>query len=133
MASCGTSEAFFQINQKKLKYLLTTTAPCAIITLVESRDSQLRVCWNRQTGTFEGRVSLTYGFKSRHSHQKDKSQKWLYKAVSGVFFFLPQTCLFWIFPIFFRLCLKMSDFKPFSRCSPIGKLKFFRFFKRFFR
>ena len=29
----------------------------------------MRVCWNRQTGTFEGRVSLTYGFKSRHSHQ----------------------------------------------------------------
>ena len=28
----------------------------------------MRVCWNRQTGTFEGRVSLTYGFKSRHSH-----------------------------------------------------------------
>ena len=30
----------------------------------------MRVCWNRQTGTFEGRVSLAYGFKSRHSHQK---------------------------------------------------------------
>ena len=29
----------------------------------------MRVCWNRQTGTFEGRVSLTDGFKSRHSHQ----------------------------------------------------------------
>ncbi len=28
----------------------------------------MRVCWNRQTGTFEGRVSLTYEFKSRHSH-----------------------------------------------------------------
>ena len=27
-----------------------------------------RVCWNWQTGTFEGRVSMTYGFKSRHSH-----------------------------------------------------------------
>ena len=25
----------------------------------------MRVCWNRQTGTFEGRVSLTYGFKSK--------------------------------------------------------------------
>ena len=31
----------------------------------------MRVCWNRQTGTFEGRVSLTYGFKSRHSHHKN--------------------------------------------------------------
>ena len=29
----------------------------------------MRVCWNRQTGTFEGRVSSTYGFKSHHSHQ----------------------------------------------------------------
>ena len=29
-----------------------------------------RVCWNWQTGTFEGRVSLAYGFKSRHSHHK---------------------------------------------------------------
>ena len=28
----------------------------------------MRVCWNWQTGTFEGRVSLAYGFKSRHSH-----------------------------------------------------------------
>ena len=28
----------------------------------------MRVCWNRQTGTFEGRVSMTYEFKSRHSH-----------------------------------------------------------------
>ena len=33
----------------------------------------LRVCWNWQTGTFEGRVSLAYGFKSRHSHQNRKS------------------------------------------------------------
>ena len=33
----------------------------------------MRVCWNRQTGTFEGRVSLTYGFESRHSHQKDRT------------------------------------------------------------
>ena len=32
----------------------------------------MRVCWNRQTGTFEGRVSSTYGFKSRHSHQTKK-------------------------------------------------------------
>ena len=33
----------------------------------------MRVCWNRQTGTFEGRVSMTYEFKSRHSHQNQKS------------------------------------------------------------
>ena len=30
----------------------------------------MRACWNWQTGTFEGRVSLTYGFKSRRSHLK---------------------------------------------------------------
>ena len=35
----------------------------------------MRVCWNWQTGTFEGRVSSTYGFKSRHSHFK--VQRWL--------------------------------------------------------
>ena len=33
-----------------------------IITLVGGE------CWNRQTGTVEVRVSLTYGFKSRFSH-----------------------------------------------------------------
>ena len=29
----------------------------------------MRECWNRQTGTFEVRVSLTCGFKSHLSHQ----------------------------------------------------------------
>ena len=28
----------------------------------------MRACWNWQTGTFEGRVSTTYGFKSHCSH-----------------------------------------------------------------
>ena len=28
----------------------------------------MRECWNWQTGTFEGRVSMTYGFKSRLAH-----------------------------------------------------------------
>ena len=28
----------------------------------------MRVCWNRQTGTFEVRVSMTCGFKSHRSH-----------------------------------------------------------------
>ena len=44
--------------------VLTFAKNNAIIRLFD-----MRVCWNRQTGTFEGRVSLTYGFKSRHSHQ----------------------------------------------------------------
>ena len=29
----------------------------------------MRECWNWQTGTFEVRVSTTYGFKSRLAHQ----------------------------------------------------------------
>ena len=29
----------------------------------------MRECWNWQTGTFEGRVSMTYEFKSRLAHQ----------------------------------------------------------------
>ena len=29
----------------------------------------LRECWNWQTGTFEVRVPLAYGFKSRLAHQ----------------------------------------------------------------
>ena len=45
--------------------------------------SYLRVCWNRQTGTFEGRVSLTYGFKSHYSHQ-NTVRKWRNKAVCGL-------------------------------------------------
>ena len=49
---------------------MTTTFAGAIIARLD-----LRVCWNRQTGTFEGRVSMTYGFKSRHSHQKQGRQK----------------------------------------------------------
>ena len=28
----------------------------------------MRECWNWQTGTFEVRVSTTYGFKSRLAH-----------------------------------------------------------------
>ncbi len=46
--------------------VLTFAKNNAIIRLFD-----MRVCWNRQTGTFEGRVSLTYGFKSRHSHHKN--------------------------------------------------------------
>lgn len=32
----------------------------------------MRKCWNRQTGTFEVRVSMTCGFKSHLPHQKEK-------------------------------------------------------------
>ena len=34
-----------------------------------NRSENMRECWNRQTGTFEVRVSLTCGFKSHLSHQ----------------------------------------------------------------
>ena len=30
----------------------------------------MRKCWNRQTGTFEVRVSMTCGFKSHLPHHK---------------------------------------------------------------
>lgn len=32
-------------------------------------DMRMRACWNRQTGTFEGRVLMACGFKSHCSHQ----------------------------------------------------------------
>ena len=34
----------------------------------------MRECWNWQTGTFEVRVSLTYGFKSRFSHHMNETR-----------------------------------------------------------
>ena len=45
----------------------------------------MRVCWNRQTGTCEGRVSMTYEFKSRHSHQSRASTR---RCVVEVLLFL---------------------------------------------
>ena len=35
----------------------------------------MRECWNWQTGTFEVRVSKTYGFKSRFSHHQEAIKK----------------------------------------------------------
>ncbi len=46
---------------------LTNFRKCSIILKV------LREWRNRQTRTFEGRVSLMYGFKSRFPHQKSTS------------------------------------------------------------
>ena len=42
-------------------------------------------CWNWQTGTFEGRVSLTYGFKSRLPHQVRKLANPLFTRVCEFF------------------------------------------------
>ena len=44
----------------------------------------MRQCWNWQTGTFEGRVSLTYGFKSRLPHHIGET-KWMLTSKSRVF------------------------------------------------
>ena len=39
----------------------------------------MRECWNWQTGTFEVRVSMTYGFKSRFSHHiKRRYEIWTF-------------------------------------------------------
>ena len=51
----------------------------------------MRVCWNWQTGTFEGRVSMTYGFKSRHSHQNFPNRA--VRFVSEIFLFARGTGL----------------------------------------
>ena len=61
----------YEIFSKKFKKCLTIFFKSDIIL-----KYSMRVCWNRQTGTFEGRVSLAYGFKSRHSHQKPQLKCW---------------------------------------------------------
>ena len=43
---------------------------------VQRKEDKMRQCWNWQTGTFEGRVSLTYGFKSRLPHHIGDT-KWI--------------------------------------------------------
>ena len=48
------------------------------------QGSNMRWCWNRQTGTFEGRVSLTYGFKSHSPHQIMRD----YSEMSSLFIFI---------------------------------------------
>ena len=51
----------------------------------------MRQCWNWQTGTFEGRVSLTYGFKSRLPHQVRKLANPLFTRVCELFCFTIKT------------------------------------------
>lgn len=51
----------------------------------------MRQCWNWQTGTFEGRVSLTYGFKSRLPHQVRKLANPLFTRVCEFFCFTIKT------------------------------------------
>ena len=48
----------------------------------------MRECWNWQTGTFEVRVSTTYGFKSRFSHQIEPLENGLNAGFLAVLAFL---------------------------------------------
>ena len=62
----------------------------------------MRVCWNRQTGTFEGRVSMTYEFKSRHSHHlKNLTNGFIKRFVRFSFYAFGSL----IFMLFFILVL----------------------------
>ena len=58
---------------------------------VQRKEQQVRQCWNWQTGTFEGRVSLTYGFKSRLPHQVRKLANPLSMRVCEFFCFTIKT------------------------------------------
>ncbi len=58
-----------KIFKKISKKLLTTAVGFAIIGNVPS-EQDMREWRNRQTRTFEGRVVIPYGFKSRLSHQR---------------------------------------------------------------
>ena len=71
----------------------------------------MRQCWNWQTGTFEGRVSLTYGFKSHLPHQsrtstrKPRSSFFLYYGcvlafIAGIFL---QRNSIWLSPDIIRV------------------------------
>lgn len=62
----------------------------------------MRECWNWQTGTFEGRVSLTYGFKSRLPHQVIKLANPLSKRVCELF----VLCRFCVWVLFGCYCDK---------------------------
>ena len=89
--------------------MLTTAIPRGIIFLVV-RQEYLRVCWNRQTGTFEGRVSSTYGFKSHHSHQKKEN-------TLCVFFFLVQVTVLLVYEIHHDIKTRDSQSKALERVN----------------
>ena len=55
--------------KKFLKKCLTQPIYFAIMSLAFERTTDMREWRNRQTRTFEGRVVIPYGFKSRLSHQ----------------------------------------------------------------
>ena len=63
---------------------------------VQRKEHKMRQCWNWQTGTFEGRVSLTYGFKSRLPHQVKELANPLFIRVCE-FFVLCRFCVWLLF------------------------------------
>ena len=64
------------IHIKLTENSLTWMPRCGIISELTVEGSghkyDMRKCWNRQTGTFEVRVSLTCGFKSHLPHQSPR-------------------------------------------------------------
>ena len=60
---------FFEKGNDKSNYMRYTHMRC------EGHDTDTREWRNWQTRTFEGRVDLPYGFKSRFSHHKGISKK----------------------------------------------------------
>ena len=65
-------------SEKKIQYkniknfskkCLTVPVSFVIMSLAFERTTDMREWRNRQTRTFEGRVVIPYGFKSRLSHQ----------------------------------------------------------------
>ena len=72
------------------KNRLTAAASDAIIMCALSAEipHHMRECWNWQTGTFEVRVLLAYGFKSRFSHQRITPQSGLNACFVGLLLFL---------------------------------------------
>ena len=59
-------------TEEKPKKPLLFCGGYAKILFAMPRHCLMRKCWNRQTGTFEVRVSMTCGFKSHLPHQKEK-------------------------------------------------------------
>lgn len=87
------------------------------------RALHMRECWNWQTGTFEVRVSLTYGFKSRFSHHTCGEQfahrRFLFLSFSPAFrveiFFVAQTYVGAKFALLWLIFLPWTRNKPYAR------------------
>ena len=94
----------------------------------------MRKCWNRQTGTFEVRVSMTCGFKSHLPHQiKERQAVWFgaffasYRTIdrSLVFMLLKPHLIFYLIgPNFYMVNENFLSGKAraAASCSLAGKL-----------